>query len=221
MKRDALNIYGDGKVLTKGGLGVDVASQREDDLDRTAIEFIRARNAPSILEIGCGLGGQSIRMAEAGAVVTALDMHDYSGTFPSSDRLEFVQGDLASFTPGPSVRYDAIFSQRTIHYLPFDRATAALKRLVEGHLAPGGALFLSASGLFSELGNLYPHADRQVADRFAVLERDMAEKHGIHAPVCLYTPIDMAELISACGLIPGVWASAFGNVKAFGTGNPF
>lgn len=221
MDREALNIYGDKKVLTKGGRGVDVASQREDDLDRLAIEFIRARNAPSILEIGCGLGGQSIRMAEAGAVVTALDMHDYSGMFPSSDRLTFVQGDLASFTPDPSVRYDAIFSQRTIHYLPFDQAAAALKSLVEGHLAPGGVLFLSASGLFSELGDLYPHAYRQVADRFAVLAPDVAEKHGIHAPVCLYTPIDMAELISACGLIPGVWVSSFGNVKAFGTGAPF
>ncbi|OZA25670.1 MAG: hypothetical protein B7X91_11435 [Hydrogenophilales bacterium 17-64-11] len=216
MKRDALNIYGDGKVLTKGGLGVDVASQREDDLDRTAIEFIRARNSPSVLEIGCGLGGQSLRMAEAGAVVTALDMHDYSESMPSHDRITFVQGDLSSFEPAPAVRYDAIFSQRTIHYLPFDKAVAALKRLVENHLSPGGTLFLSASGLQSELGRLYPHDTLRVGSRFTSLSPDMAEKHGIHAPVCLYTCKDMAELISACGLTPGVWASPFGNIKAIG-----
>lgn len=216
MTHDALNIYGDGKVLTKGGRGVDVASQREDDLDRAAIEFIRARSAPAVLEIGCGLGGQSFRMAEAGAVVTAMDMHDYSESIPAHDRIAFVQGDLASFAPAPDVRYDAIFSQRAIHYLPFDQVASALKRLVENHLAPGGAVFLSASGLLSELGDLYPHFNHPASYRFARLAPDMAEKHGIHAPVCLYTCDDMLNLMLMLGLYPHVWVSPFGNVKAVG-----
>lgn len=216
MKHDALNIYGDGKVLTKGGRGVDVASQRVDDLDRAALDFIRARTAPSVLEIGCGFGGQSLRMAENGAVVTALDMHDYSGSIPAHDRISFVQGDLSSFDPSPAVRYDAIFSQRTIHYLPFDQAADALKRLVEKHLAPGGAVFLSASGLGSELGGLYPHADHPVGERFAKLSPQMAEKHAIHAPVCLYTCDDLAILLLMCELHPKVWISPFGNIKAIG-----
>jgi len=214
---EALNIYGDGKVLTKGGRGVDVASQREDDLDRAAIEFMRARSAPAVLEIGCGLGGQSLRMAEVGAVVTALDMHDYSESLPAHDHMTFVQGDLASFEPPPGVRYDAIFSQRTIHYLPFDQAAAALQRLVKKHLAPGGTVFLSPSGLGSELGNLYPHADEPVSDRFAALAPEMAEKHGIHAPVCLFTCDDMTALMLACVLYPSVWTSPFGNIKAIWT----
>ncbi len=216
MTHDALNIYGDGKVLTKGGRGVDVASQREDDLDRAAIEFIRARSAPAVLEIGCGLGGQSFRMAEAGAVVTAMDMHDYSESIPAHDRIAFVQGDLASFAPAPDVHYDAIFSQRTIHYLPFGQAAAALRRLVENHLNPGGALFLSASGLLSELGHFYPHADLPVSERFANLSPAMSEKHGIHAPVCLYTCDDLTGLLMMCGLYPKVWISPFGNIKAIG-----
>lgn len=216
MTHDALNIYGDGKVLTKGGRGVDVASQREDDLDRAAIEFIRARSAPAVLEIGCGLGGQSFRMAEAGAVVTALDMHDYSGSIPAHDRISFVQGDLSSFAPAPDVRYDAIFSQRTIHYLPFGAAVAALKLLVKHHLATGGTVFLSASGLGSELGDIYPHAGRPVGERFTNLSPHMAEKHGIHAPVCLYTCEDLAGLLLTCGLYPKVWISPFGNIKAIG-----
>jgi len=55
------------------GHGVDVAVKRADDLDRTVLQYIAAYPGCRVLDLGSGAGGQSLRMATAGAHVTAVD----------------------------------------------------------------------------------------------------------------------------------------------------
>jgi hypothetical protein len=75
-------------------------------------------------------------------------------------------------------------------------------------------LFLSASGLQSELGVDYGGREDALRDRFSPLSPAMALKHGIHESVCLYT---MDELVSLCEhasfRVERIFSSSFGNVK--------
>jgi hypothetical protein len=92
----------------------------------------------------------------------------------------------------------------------------AVKRLAD-LLNPGGKLFLSASGIASELGEGYPGRGVPAADRYAPLADEMAKKHGIHGMVCLYSLEDLEELLLQAGLVcEALFASPFGNVKGVG-----
>jgi len=105
-----------------------------------------------------------------------------------------------------------IVAQRFIHYLPFSEAVDVVK-LFKSALLPDGKLYLSASGLQSELGRNYNGAIA-LASRFSELWQPMADKHGIHGKVCLYEEEDMRTLLQASGMsAEKVYTSPFGNIK--------
>lgn len=222
MNRD--DARGDSPLKTKSGHGVDVATRREDFLDGSAIRQIRRlalqRDGVRALDAACAGGGQARRMARAGAAVTAVDLHDdgmallRAAASEGLTRIDFVQADLRNAGLYQRLgRFDLIIAQRFIHYLPFPEAVKVMK-LFHGALLPQGRLYISASGLTSELGQQYPAAP-DVAARFAPLWPPMADKHGIHGKVCLYDEKDMLALLAAGGMRPEkVYASPFGNIKA-------
>lgn len=75
-------------------------------------------------------------------------------------------------------------------------------------------MFLSASGMDSELSEGYPACGLPVDRRFARLAANMAEKHAILAPVCLYRPSELEDLARDAGwAVENVFVSPFGNVK--------
>ena len=210
-----------------GGCGIDVASQRADDLDERCLTFLDTRfmhnqgTRPSALDLACGQGGQALRMAAAGVLVTAVDQHDHETTIQGEAARRrvwrppvFVRADFRALPENlAGAPFDVIVCQRAIHYLPYGEAVTAVQSWAH-YLKPGGHLFLSASGLASELGHGYPHGDRPVTARFAPLARDMAERHNIQAPVCLYEALDLVDLLHAAGYgIAEVFLSPFGNVK--------
>jgi hypothetical protein len=105
------------------------------------------------------------------------------------------------------------YSQRFIHYLRFDEASRLLQSLA-GRLCAKARLFLSASGLGSELGAGYAHAGAPVEHRFAPLAGAMQAKHGVREPVCLYTKEELEQLVVAHGFAAvRTWTTPFGNVK--------
>ena len=216
--------------LAGAGQGIDVASQRADDLDERCLAFLDARFAqnpttrPSALDLACGRGGQTLRMVASGALVTAVDRHDHGADIQRalSGRLipqppHFIQADFRALPEAlPDAPYDAIICQRAIHYLRYAEAVTAVRAWTH-YLKPGGRVFLSASGLNSELGRRYPHRDRPVAERYGYLASDMADRHAIQQPVCLYEAMDLVDLLHAAGLgVADVFLSPFGNVKAMG-----
>jgi SAM-dependent methyltransferase len=109
---------------------------------------------------------------------------------------------------------DIIICQRAIHYLPFPEAVNVISWMKK-LLAPDGRLYLSASGINSELGEYYPGHIYLLEERYVELAPAMSEKHGIYGPVCLYSVHDMGKLLEIAGLVPEtVFASQFGNIKA-------
>ena len=80
-----------------------------------------------VLEIGCGIGTDTISFARAGAHVTAIDVSAKSlevarlraRVYGLEDRIEFYEGDaenLSKFLPSKS--YDLIYSFGVIHHTP-------------------------------------------------------------------------------------------------------
>tara|TARA_B100002019_G_C20995983_1_gene462927 strand:+ start:7 stop:660 length:654 start_codon:yes stop_codon:yes gene_type:complete len=209
------------KYTSYFGYGMDVAAVRADDLDKAALEYIETLEAPKALDLGCGAGGQSLRMQEAGAVVTAIDIDDFSSFFSvhksnsesNAQNLDFVQGDLRQIADlvGDS-EYDVIVLQRTLHYLSYQEANNLLLALKAKCL---GKMFVSVSGLESYLGEDYKDKEVAVGQRFALLNAVDVEKFGISKPICLYSRFEFEQLLSETGWqIESCWTSAFGNHKA-------
>ncbi len=210
------------------GHGIDVASQRADELDERCLAFLDARFVhmpamrPSALDLACGQGGQALRMAAAGARVTAVDLLDQGATLQRAaagltlwQPPLFVRADFRSLPETlPGAPYDVMVCQRAIHYVRYDEAVTAMRTWLR-YLKPGGRIFLSASGLTSELGRGYPHWGQPVAERWARLAPAMADRHDMRQPVCLYEAMDLVTLLHAAGFgIAEVFRSPFGNVKA-------
>jgi hypothetical protein len=86
--------------------------------------------------------------------------------------------------------------------------------MLASRLCPGARLFVSASGMDSELAAGYAHAGRPVRERFAALAEAMQAKHRVREPVCLYTKDELEDLVLGQGFTAiRTWLSPFGNVK--------
>jgi hypothetical protein len=223
---EALNVHGDRLVPTTGSHGADIASQRLDGLDRAALRHALAVKVTeempaTALDLGGGRGMLALRLAALGLDTLLVDRLPREQTVLG-------QPGLADWLPLRHLARDAralraddlpenlavCCSQRFIHYLRHGEALALLA-LVRSRMRPDAKLFLSASGLDSELGQGYAGRGVALTARHAVLAPAMADKHGIHEPVCLYAPDELKALGEAAGFhCERVFESTFGNVKA-------
>lgn len=97
-----------------------------------------------VLEIGCGIGTDTINFARAGARVTAVDLSTESlelakrraEVFGLSERITFVQANAEKLTEYvPVEEYDLVYSFGVIHHTPHpERVIENVKR----YLAPDG-----------------------------------------------------------------------------------
>jgi hypothetical protein len=224
MSKEKLNIYGD-TLVENSGKGSDISTQRLDSLDKhcidTALGYAEKQNRLTLVDIGCGRCGfinqlhsvVSKKHPNAELSLTAVDIQDYKSF--CSPGVNFRVSDMTSYLVDHSfMNFHIIYSQRTIHYLDYQEAAHFLEAAYNALRETGGWLFLSASGLRSELGDGYPHATLPVRDRFEFLSSEMRERHGIKDKVCLYTPDELAELVASAGFVIGrTESSEFGNVK--------
>ncbi|MCS6951952.1 MAG: class I SAM-dependent methyltransferase [Bryobacterales bacterium] len=100
-------------------------------------EFPRWRGK-RVLEVGCGIGTDTINFARHGAWVTAVDLSEKSleiarqraRVFGLADRIRFVQADaerLSAFVPVEP--YDLIYSFGVVHHTPHpERVLAEMRR---------------------------------------------------------------------------------------------
>lgn len=223
-----LNDLGDRLVPTTGRHGADIARQRLDALDRAALRHAIGLELPAVaLDLGGGHGMQALRLAALGLDTWLIDQLPRAQTvlgiagLAEALPLRHLQIDARALDTGELPDAIALCcSQRFIHYLRHAEARVLLRRVRE-RMRPDGRLYLSASGLDSELGDGYAAARAPVAERFAALAPAMADKHGIHEPVCLYAPQELESLAEGAGFVcEEVSASVFGNVKGVFTCAP-
>lgn len=84
-------------------------------------------NGKKVLEIGCGIGTDTINFARAGAQVTAVDLTEQSlqvarqraKVFGLEDRIRFIQADAERLSESVPVEpYDLVYSFGVIHHTP-------------------------------------------------------------------------------------------------------
>lgn len=208
------------------GYGIDVAIMRADDIDKKMLSYISELNiskVPKVLDIGCGAGGQAVRMAQAGAQVLALDIHDFSTEFKlareacnlSESQLLFAQEDVINIETLLKDDFDMCALQRVLHYIPYEKARLVLKTLRQ---QISDRLYLTVTGLSSDIGKYYACADSNIADRFCVLDKVGSGLFSIDKPMCLYTQTELENLLSECGwVVLESRVSAFGNIKVICT----
>lgn len=105
-------------------------------------------NGKRVLEVGCGIGTDSINFARAGAQLTAVELSGESLRIAAeraevmgvSDRIRFVQANAEELTSAlDDEPYDLVYSFGVIHHTPHpERALAEMRALT----APGGSLKL-------------------------------------------------------------------------------
>jgi len=178
--------------------------------------------SPSVLDLGCGGGGQSIRLASVGALVVGVDIDDQTDGFSvlratqglSEGSLEFRLGDISKLTAVVrNQKFDNVCLQRVLHYVPYATALLLLCDL-RARIHLGGKLYIAVTGLESAIGREYKDADKSVVDRFCRLNATAAETFSITQPLCLYTPEEFILLLQeSTWEIEECWVSAFGNIK--------
>jgi 2-polyprenyl-3-methyl-5-hydroxy-6-metoxy-1,4-benzoquinol methylase len=92
-----------------------------------------------VLEVGCGIGTDSINFARAGAQLTAVDLSTESINIARqraevmgvADRIEFVQANAEELTSAVSGEYDLAYSFGVVHHTPHpDRAMEQIRALM-------------------------------------------------------------------------------------------
>jgi len=115
--------------------------ERASDL----LALLDAADGEQILDLGCGTGHLTARIAESGASVVGIDadeamISEARETYPA---LDFRVADARSFALSESV--DAVFSNAALHWIPDDDHDAVLDRVVEA-LADGGRFVAELGG---------------------------------------------------------------------------
>ncbi len=204
--------------------GVDVGALRIDDWDKLLLSevahTVSTGTIVSVLEIGCGAGAQAVRLAEAGAVVDAIDIADYkkdvfrrAQSSGVSDRVTFTQADMRLFLEEKvsSSLYTFASIQRVFHYVPYDDAKKFLERL---RLCTQQALYLSVTGTTTAIAKYYVQKNEPLLLRWGMLDKEGQQVFSIHEPLCLYSEAEILELLTETG-----WevirhrVSDFGNIK--------
>jgi 2-polyprenyl-3-methyl-5-hydroxy-6-metoxy-1,4-benzoquinol methylase len=106
-------------------------------------------NGKKVLEIGCGIGTDTINFARNGAQVTVVELSDQSmkvaqqraGVFGLSDRIKFISGN-AEQLPSlvPPQKFDLVYSFGVIHHSP--KPEVIVEHIRKSYLAPEGQLRL-------------------------------------------------------------------------------
>ena len=218
-----INQYGDVLVHAgNSGFGGEISHQREDELDRAALARARGLisgadpRIPVAYDIGAGYGTMAMKFATVGCLTVACDiapmpsLRAFAAKTGAVALDNIIERDATKVDWSAFPQPDIVYSQRFLHYLRFSDAVDLMRSILSA--AGECDIYLSMSGLHSELGAGYPDAPLQ--ERFAFLSEEMSGKHGIAQEVCLYEPTDAAELAELCDLTTvRIWSSDFGNIK--------
>src|SRR5712692_2987408 len=109
------------------------------------VQFERWRNK-KVLEIGCGIGTDTVNFARHGALVTAVDLSDHSlevarrraAVFGLQDRIRFIHANAEDLLQAlPDETYDLVFSFGVIHHTPHP---ARVLQQIGRYVKPGSTI---------------------------------------------------------------------------------
>jgi SAM-dependent methyltransferase len=196
-----------------------------DELERFALEECAKRHRfdqrVSVLILPDKRCEMAIKFARLGAQVLVADtpelQSDIQGRILAagfSDEVSFVPSTLSDLPENlPGEPFDIIVVRRGLCIMPYDEARRIVRQLLL-RLKIGGKLYVSVLGLHSELSEGYGAGEASINERFSELAPTLAEKYGIHRPVCLYTERNLFMLLLEAGAsVLRTLTTTYGNVK--------
>jgi SAM-dependent methyltransferase len=106
------------------------------------LDWLAPQPGEHILDLGCGDGQLSVRIAESGANVVGLDASPQMAAAASSRGIEVCEGNAESM-PFADSEFDAVFSNAALHWVRNHDAMLAEVRRV---LKPGGRFVVEMGG---------------------------------------------------------------------------
>jgi SAM-dependent methyltransferase len=196
-----------------------------DELERYALEECNKRHRfdqrVSVLVLPDKRCDMSIKFARLGAQVVIADhpelQQEIEGRILAAalhDEILFAPCALPELPEDPQGEpFDIIVIRRGLCSLPYADARRVVRKLLL-KLKIGGKLYISVLGLHSELSEGYAASESSIEQRFAELSPTLAEKYGIHDPVCLYTERNLFMLLLEAGAsVLRTLTTTYGNVK--------
>lgn len=161
-----------------------------------------------VLELACGTGLWTRRLAPAAAALTAVDAAPevlaINQARVQNPRVRYVQADL--FTWAPDQQYDVVFFSFWLSHVPPERF-AAFWALVRAALAPGGRAFCMDS-LYTDLSTARDH--RLDGPDATVMTRRLNDGREYQIVKVFYEPEELAARLTVLGWSATVRAAANG-----------
>ncbi|MFB4310292.1 class I SAM-dependent methyltransferase [Actinomadura sp. GTD37] len=145
---------------------------------------------PRVLDIGCGPGRSPLVLAQAGAEVTAVDLHQpYLDALArtAADRglaVHTVRASMADL-PFPDGGFDLIWAEGSAYFIGFDAALRSWRRL----LAPGGRLVVTECEWSTDSPSPQARAFWEQPYPLRTRERNIAAAHAAGYAVAAQHPL--------------------------------
>lgn len=210
MQRDARD---DWRSFGAGSIPTKTATPLLDAFLAAELAAGDTSHLPTLLDIGCGDGRLAIRMSDLGYAVTGIDVNDRAvadatdraaALDPATRRPRFLVADAAASEPprGLGEPFDVVVCQLVVSIVG---AAVDRRRLLETCVAllrPEGRLFLSASGVSSEVNpdyaRLYAEDGPLSGEAYTYYSRDEAGRilYATHH----FLAAELHDLVAAAGL---------------------
>jgi demethylmenaquinone methyltransferase/2-methoxy-6-polyprenyl-1,4-benzoquinol methylase len=170
--------------------------------------WIVARRPQTVLELACGTGLFTRRLAPRVARLTAIDASPeviaINRGRVAAQNVEYVEADLFSWRPAR--RYDAVFFSFWLSHVPAERF-AAFWDTVASALAPGGEAYLIDS-VFDTTSTAKDHV--LPARDAGVVTRKLNDGREFRIVKFFYRPDELAAKLEALG-----WRAAIGQTRNY------
>lgn len=212
------------------GMGIYAGERIKDDLDRESFDFlndcIENYGSAHALDLGGGLGAQTVRMASTGAKVTMVDLLDVNDRFEQArlhghigqGTIRAIVKDWRDLSQADEIdTIDVLYSQRSLSYISFHELRtllAFLSNLAKPHMR----FYMSLNGIDSLYGMAHPLKEKPVEERFGMPAEDVQEKLNVQAPMCVYSQADITDKLfnNLPYQIEKIQETRFGNIQLFG-----
>ncbi len=202
--------------------GIDIISQRITKLEKETIRSaLELPKNSTCLDLGCGQGYLGIILVFLHQKVYFIDqkinwkLRVLKKLFRLQNMI-LIQKDIRKmiYQDFPD-NISLIYSGRFLHYMKYNEANNLLK-ILRKKSSKNGKIFLSVSGINSELGNGYLGNGKKIEERYDFLTKDHRNRFKIQEKVTLYNEQELQNLIQKYFQIESIWQSDFGNLFVTG-----